>query len=504
MDNRAKLILKNTVFLYLRLFITLVIGLVTSRVVLKTLGAEDFGIYNLVGGIVTIFAFVNQSLSSSTQRFITFDLGRGDYGSLKKSFSTALNVHMLYSVIIIFILELFGLIFLTSALNIDSDRMYAAKWVFHCMVVSSVLGIMRAPFTAIITANERFNFYAIVGIVEPLLKLLILYVLLIVSFDKLILYSILYLFVTLISTLMYVIYVLIKLRNQIGYRVKLKLSEAKKFIKFTGLNLYEQIAVVCSYQGVDFLLNIFHGVIVNAAMGIAKQVQAAVFNFVSGFQSAMSPQITKSYAAGDFAYLSKLMVAAPKYSLLLILILTLPVMFNIEALLSIWLGEYPVYTKEFCCLILVSCILESISLPYRTLVYAEGKIVKYQLVIGTCFLLNLILSYVFLMLGYSPQVVLYVRILVYLLIDIIRLCFFRKYCVGSFVKYILNTYGHIVILLILAFPLLYIVNSFFNPNLLLRLVCSVLVVLLLTYMVGINNLERRVLINYLKQKITKL
>lgn len=503
MDSRAKLVFKNTVFLYLRLFITLVIGLFTSRVVLKTLGAEDFGIYNLVGGIVTIFAFVNQSLSSSTQRFITFNLGRGDYGALKNSFSTALNVHILYSAVIIFILELLGLIFLTSVLNIDSDRMYAAKWVFHCMVVSSVLGIMRAPFTAIITANERFNYYAVVGIIEPLLKLLILYVLLIVNFDKLILYSILYLFVTLISTLMYVIYVLIMLRNQIEYKIKLNLSEAKKFIKFTGLNLYEQTAVVCSYQGIDFLLNIFHGVVVNAAMGIAKQVQAAVFNFVSGFQSAMSPQITKSYAAGDTAYLSRLMVAAPKYSLLLILVLTLPVMFNLERLLGIWLGDYPVYTKEFCNLILISCILESISMPYRTLVYAEGKIVKYQLIIGSCFLLNLIFSYIFLKLGYSPLIVLYVRIAVYFIINAIRLVFYKKYCTGSFLKYIAATYGRVSIMLILALPVLYVINRYFDLNILPRLLFSVVAILVIIYIVGINNAERQLLINYVKQRITK-
>ncbi len=503
MDSRAKLVLKNTAFLYLRLFITLIIGLVTSRVILKTLGAEDFGIYNLVGGIVTIFAFVNQSLSTSTQRFITVDLGRGDFVSLRNCFSTALNVHMLYSAVIVFILELFGLIFLTTVLNINPDRLYAAKWVFHCMVISSVLGIMRVPFTALITANERFNFYAIVGIIEPLLKLLILYVLLIVNFDKLILYSILYLGVTLVSTFMYVAYVLRKFSGQICYRVKLNFIEAKKFIKFTGLNLYEQVAVVCSYQGIDFLLNIFQGVIVNAAMGIAKQVQAAVFNFVSGFQSAMSPQITKSYASGDKAYLSKLMIATPKYSLILILVLTLPVMFNLEGLLDIWLGDYPVYTKEFCNLILVSCILESISLPYRTLVYAEGKIVKYQLIIGSCFLLNLIFSYIFLKLGYSPLIVLYVRVTVYFLIDIIRLIFYKKYCIGSFFKYIITTYGRISIMLILALPLLYIINIHFDFNLLPRLTYSVLVILLLVYSVGLNNAERLLLINYLKQKIAK-
>ena len=445
MDVRSKLVIKNTIYMYLRLFLTLIIGFLTSRVILRVLGVEDFGIYNLVGGVVTLFVFVNQALSSSTQRYITYDLGTKNPQRLNATFSMCMNAHILFSLIIFSVLEIAGIIFLNGVLDINKSRLYAAHWVFQCMTISSILGILRVPYSSLITADEKFGFISFVGIVEPLLKLLILYVLVIIDIDKLILYSVLFMAVTLLTAIMYVGYCQRHYAEAIKFKLDLRISKMKEFLKFSGLSLYEQIAVVCSYQGVDILLNLYHGVVVNAAMGIAKQVQAAVFNFIASFQSAMSPQITKSYAAKDEIYLTKLMVSVPKYSLYLILVLSLPIIFNMNDLLKLWLVEYPEHTCTFCQLILVSCILESVSLPYRTLIYAEGRIVKYQLIIGTCFMLNLLCSYIFLFVGFQPEIVLIIRVLVYLLIDVVRLMFYKTFHPGSFMTYLCKTKVRVIL-----------------------------------------------------------
>lgn len=501
MDNRAKLVVKNTLYLYIRLFLTLIIGFVTSRVILRVLGVEDFGIYNLVGGVVTLFVFVNQALSSSTQRYITYDLGTNDKEKLNATYSMCMNAHILFSMIILVALEIAGIIFLNGVLDISESRITAAKWVFQCMTLSSLLGVLRVPYVSLVTADEKFGFISFVGIIEPLLKLLILYVLVVVDFDKLILYSILFLGVTFVSSIMYVIYCRWHYAEVIRFKFDLNVSNMKGFLKFSGMSLYEQIAVVCSYQGVEFLLNIYHGVVVNAAMGIAKQVQAAVFNFVSGFQSAMSPQITKSYAADDKVYLTKLMESVPKYSLYLIMVLSLPIMFNLDALLKLWLDDYPQYTNSFCQLILISCILESISLPYRTLIYAEGKIVKYQIIIGTCFMLNLICSYVFLYLGFAPEIVLIIRVAVYLLIDVIRILFYRKFYEGSFFVYLKNTYGRVLLFTVLGLPSLWFINNVMDLNLIIKLLLSFVALLTVLVIFGVNKNERQTVFMAIKAKI---
>lgn len=501
MDIRAKLVIKNTLYLYIRLFLTLIIGFVTSRVILQVLGVEDFGIYSLVGGIVTLFVFVNQALSSSTQRFITYDLGKKDTLLINNTFSMCVNAHLLFSIIILIILEIVGYFFLDGILNISNNRMEATKWVFQCMVLSSILGILRVPYISLVTADEKFGFISFVGIVEPIFKLLILYLLIVVPGDKLILYSVLYLAVTFISSALYVIYCKLNYSNIIKIKIELDISKMKDFLKFSGMTLYEQIAVVCSYQGVDFILNVYYGVIVNAAMGIAKQVQAAVFNFISGFQSAMAPQITKSYAAKDEMYLQKLMISIPKYSLYLIMIISLPIIFNMESLLKLWLNDFPPYTCVFCQLILISCILESISLPYRTLIYAEGKIAKYQIIIGTCFLLNLLGSFVFLYLKYSPEIVLIIRIIVYFLIDCIRLLFYRKMYSRNFKNYLCDTFGRVIGFLFVCIVVLILINMVFDFSLFCRLTLSFLSIIVVLYTIGTTISERTVIYNIVKMKL---
>lgn len=501
MDIRSKLVIKNTIYMYLRLFLTLVIGFLTSRVILRVLGVEDFGIYNLVGGVVTLFVFVNQALSSSSHRYITYDLGTKDSEKLNSTFSMCMNAHILFGLIIFIALEIVGIIFLNGILDINENRLYAAHWVFQCMTISSILGILRVPYSSLITADEKFGFISFVGIVEPLLKLLILYVLVIINIDKLILYSVLFMGVTFVTTFMYVGYCQRHYSEAIKFKIDLGITKMKGFLKFSGLSLYEQIAVVCSYQGVDILLNLYHGVVVNAAMGIAKQVQAAVFNFISGFQSAMSPQITKSYAAKDKSYLTKLMESVPKYSLYLILVLSLPLIFNMDELLKLWLVDYPEHTCVFCQLILVSCILESVSLPYRTLVYAEGRIIKYQLIIGSCFMLNLLCSYIFLFLGFQPEVVLIIRVLVYLLIDIIRLMFYKSFHSGSFIKYLRNTYGRVILYIALCIPIMMMINNKLDVNMFVRLIISFVSLLFLLLIVGISSEERMTIYKVIKTRI---
>lgn len=503
-SNRSRVILKNTIFLYLRMMVVLLIGLYTSRVLLKALGETNFGVFSLVGGVITLFVFINQALSTSTQRFITFDLGVGDLINLKKTFSMNLNVYLIFSVLLLILLETVGLYLLNNRLNIEADRMAAANWVFHFMALSVFFNMMRIPYNALITAHENMSFIAAVGIFESILKLLIVYLLSLSSFDKLIMYSALYSAVNIIIFFVYKIYSNRKYFETSRYYPVWDKKMFLDSIRFSGLSLYEQLAVMMTFQGVDIIMNIFFGVIVNAAMGITKQVQAAAFNFISSFQGAMTPQITKSYALKDTEYLTKLMVIAPKFSLYLIVFLSVPIYFNVDPLLDFWLDSPPDYTAGFCRLILISSVFESVSLPLRTLIFAHGNITKYQLIIGTTLLLNPILAYAFLKLGFGPNIVLWIRIALFLIVDIIRILFIKSLINTKLRVYLNKTFTPVISVILLGSVLVFMWHHYLNFPVIINLVVSALIVALVVFLIGLSHLERQFIKVNVSQMITKI
>ena len=311
-DNNKR-IAKNTLLLYVRMLFMMGISLYTSRVVLNTLGIEDYGIYNVVGGVVAMFGFINGSMSSATQRYITFALGKGDKQRLQTVFSTTLQIHTLIALIIILLGETIGLWFLYNKMQIPADRMDAAFWVLQCSIISTVVMIVSVPYNADIIAHEKMSAFAYISILEVVLKLMIVYMLVIFSFDKLILYSFLILSIQVLIRFCYSIYCN-RHFEETKYKNVWDKSLFKEMTGFAGWSMFGNLAGVLFNQGLNMLLNVFFGPVVNAARGVAVQVQNAVQQFVGNFQMALNPQITKTYAQGDLESMHKLMYRSAKFS----------------------------------------------------------------------------------------------------------------------------------------------------------------------------------------------
>ncbi len=410
-SQKNKRIAKNTLMLYFRMILIMLVSLYTSRVILNTLGVEDYGIYNVVGGVVTMFAFFNIAMSSATQRFLSYEIGKGDFKQLRKTFNATQIIHIGIAILIFILAETVGLWFVKTYLVIPPERLEAAIWVYHFSVLSFMVSIIQVPYNATIIAHERMNVYAYVSIIEVLLKLLIVFMLTWITFDKLKLYGILHFAVVFLIAVIYRIYTR---RNfeETEFEVVRDRKLYKRLISFSGWNLLGNIAVILKGQGVNILLNIFHGPAVNAARGIAYQVQGALYSFVTNFQMAMKPQIIKSFAANDFDYMHQLIYRGSKFSFYLLFCLSLPVILETEFILKIWLNEVPDYTVIFLKLVIIDILVESVSGPLVSGAHASGKIKFYQFVVGFIFMLNLPISFIFLKLGYPPQSTMLISVII--------------------------------------------------------------------------------------------
>jgi len=402
-----KRIVKNTIMLYIRMFLTMTVSLYTSRVVLSALGVEDFGIFNVVGGIVAMFSFLNNTLASGTQRFLTFQLGKKDYFELRKTFSTALVIHIFIAVVILFFAETAGLWFLNEKINIPENRMHAARWVYQFSVFSSVISIIQVPYNASLIAHERMNIYAYVSILEVALKLLIVYLLLLFSADKLILYSFMLFLLNVIIISIYRLYCKRKY-EECSFQFVHDRALYRSMLTFSGWNVFGSMGAVCTNQGINILLNIFFGPVVNAARGISYQVSNAVMGFVTNFQTAVNPQIVKLYADNKQDDLFDLIFKNSKYAFLLLFLISTPVFFELDLVLQWWLKTVPVNTSLFCRLILIQCLIYSIVRPFVMTIHAIGKMKAVNLTAGTALLMVLPVSYFLLknnFPSYSPFVV---------------------------------------------------------------------------------------------------
>ena len=432
-----KRIAKNTLILYFRMILTMLVSLYTSRVVLNVLGVDDFGTYNVVGGVVTMFGFLNGAMASATQRFLSFELGRNDLVQLRKTFNAAQIVHIGIALLVLVLAETIGLWFLNNYLNIPAGRMEAARWIYHFSVLSFMITIIQVPYNAVIIARERMNVYAYVSILEVILKLLVVFALTWISFDKLKLYGILLFVVALIVASIYRIYTL---RHFDETRFELVKDKAlyKTLISYTGWNLFGGVAAISKGQGISIILNIFFGTIVNAAQGVANQVFAAVSSFVTNFQMASNPQIIKSYAAEDKTYMTNLVIRTSKFSFYLLFILTLPVMLEIEYILRLWLKIVPDYTAPFTVLILINALIDTISVPLATALHATGKIKVYQAIVGVLLILILPISYIVFWLGFPPHSTFLVSIGVSVVAFVCRLLLTKKQIPEFSVNFFLN------------------------------------------------------------------
>lgn len=501
--TQNKKIAANTFFLYIRMVIIMLVSLYTSRVVLNVLGINDFGIYNVVGGIVVLFSFLNNALTQATQRFLTFELGRQDLNEFRNIFNISVLLYVLLSIIIIVLAETIGLWFLNTQLNIQDNRMVAANWVYQFSIFTFVLGLIRTPYNAVIIAYEKMSFYAYTSIIEALLKLVIVYILVMIACDKLILYSALLLLVSLLMLIVYLCYVFFNFKD-CKHEFYWKKSLFKRIAGFSGWSLFGSLAVMSANQGINMLLNIFFGVVVNAAVGISNQVNSAVQQFVSSFQMAFNPQITKSYASQNREYLVHLVFKTSKYSFLLTLLITFPLLFKMEEILILWLGVLPKYTVVFCQLILVSLIFESLSGPLWMLVQATGKIKKYQIWMSSIKWIEIIGAYILLKLGLNPAYVFVIRCVVSVLSLTCRLILLKELISFPSTKYLFDVLfkcGFVSLMTFIALYLLQLIiirGELFSMILLSLLICLFIVITL-----GLSKMERQYIYFEFIKKIIK-
>lgn len=436
-DNNKR-IAKNTLLLYFRMLFMMAVSLFTSRVVLNTLGVEDYGIYNVVGGIVAMFGFINGSMSSATQRYITFALGKGDKNRLQTVFSTTLQIHTLIAGVIVLLGETVGLWFLYNKMQIPADRMDAAFWVLQCSIVDAIFMIISVPYNADIVAHEKMSAFAYISIFEVVLKLAIVYILLIFSFDKLVLYAFLLLAIQILIRFSYSYYCN-KHFEETKYKHVWDKALFKEMTGFAGWSMFGNLAGVLFGQGLNMLLNVFFGPVVNAARGISVQVQNAIQQFVGNFQMALNPQITKTYAQGELQEMHKLMYRSARFSFYLLFFLSLPVLFETNIILTVWLKTVPDNTIVFLRIMICTSLIYTLANPLIIANQATGKVRKYQAICGTILLLILPVSYLCLRLGLPAYSVFIVHFMMEFLTQIARMVLLRPLIgirIRDYIRYI--------------------------------------------------------------------
>ena len=494
-DNNNKRIAKNTLLLYVRMLFTMAVSLYTSRVILNALGVVDYGIYNVIAGVVATLAFVKTTLSSAAQRFISIELGKGDMFTLRKVFGVTICIHLLLAGLTVLLGETIGVWFLNTHMNIPSDRIFAANIVLQCTLGSFVLTLLNVPYNGLIIAHERMNAFAYISIIEVILKLLIVYVLLMASIDKLILYALLWFFVGLVIQFIYFQY---SFKHFWESRVKLLYDRLwfKRMLGFSGYNLCEIFANMMADEGLNILMNIHFGPVINAARGIAVQVNGAINGFTTNFITAVNPQITKSYAVGDFKRMWNLVSYGNRLAFFLLLFLATPVFFKVDAILHIWLENPPMY----CGLFIQMMILINLNImPKRTFftaVSATGDIKKYQLSFGLYRLLVfpvcwLVLNYI----SSNPNSV-YITLLIF---EIIGTFVGLKLLKDKMHEFDLQSYIKIVLwpclyTFVVVFSLQYFMVDVFEDTLWglcsYVLVCCVINAVII-YAIGLNSKEKK-------------
>ena len=405
-----KRIAKNTLLLYVRMLFMMGVSLFTSRITLAALGVTDYGIYNVVGGMVAMFSILSGSLSVTIGRFITVEVGKRDMERLKTIFSTSVSIQIFMSLVICLIAEVAGVWFLNNKMVIPDERLYAAHWVLQLSILTFVVNLISVPYNAVIIAHEKMSAFAYISILEVVLKLVIVYLLYISPIDKLIVYAVLLACVAVVIRVVYGRYCK-RHFDESRYNFCFDKGLLREMLGFIGWAFWGNGMVVLKDQGTNVLLNLFCGPAVNAARGVAMQVNNAVYSFVQNFMMAVNPQITKSYSAGNIADTHKLIIRSAKFGFFILLILIMPICANIDYILGLWLVEVPGHTANFIVLVLFYSLLDCYGHPLITGVLAEGDIKRYEIALTVIYFVNFVASYVFLKMGMQPEVVFVLNII---------------------------------------------------------------------------------------------
>lgn len=495
-----KRIARNTLMLYIRMLIIMGVTLYTSRVILNTLGVKDFGIYNIIASVIVLFSFLNAAMTSTSQRFLSFALGKENTTGVQKVFSNSLSAFLILAIIVFILAETIGFWFIKTQISIPSERIDAANIVYHISIITTCIQIMRIPYNAAIIAYEKMSFYAYNSIIEAFLKLIIVWILTLINYDKLISYSFLLLIVSIIINLSYTIYCR-KTISTTKFIFGKDLQQLKEMTIFSSWNLIGGIADIGYTQGTNIILNMFCGVSLNATMGIANQIKSAIYSFVRNLQSAANPQIIKSYASGDYEHFRNLFYNISKYSFFLMLILALPILFNINYILELWLISPPQFTNIFASLTIIFCCLDSLIGPLWIIMQANGNIRNYQIITNFIILLNVPLSYISLNSGYPPYSILCIQIFLIIISIFVRIYMARKHTCINFKSYLKKVIIPIlkVTILSIPFPLFFSLYTENYIKLILVTSSSFISTLVFIYTLGVSPDERTLIRSYLKK-----
>ena len=505
--SSKKTIAKNTVLLYIRTFIVMIVALWTSRIILQSLGAVDYGVYSAVGGLVSMFSVLTGSMSAAISRYITFELGTGNEVRLKQVFGASVAVQLLFIAVIVLLGETIGLWFLNSKMTIPADRMVAANWVYQCTILIFCFNLLSVPYNAELIAHEHMGTYAYVSVADNVLRLCIAYLIFVSPIDRLIFYSVLMALLSIGVRIFYQLYCTVKFSECRSVSLKVHKSVFGGLANFAGWNMLGEISSICSNQGIGVVLNLFFGPLINAAYGVASQVNGAVNAFAGNFTTALSPSITKSYAVGDSAYVKDLVLKGAKYSYFLLFIIVLPLLIETEMVMNIWLKNVPEHTVVFVRLMLVYSLITIWSQTIIRAVQATGNIKRYQIIVSTVSLMSLPIAYIVLKLGCPPYTAIVSVVAIAVLTLFVRLFIVKPLIDVSFRDFVtvvlLRCVSVSVVASVLPIVLHISIGAGIVNSILVVLVC-VLCSCLSIYGLGCSSTERRAVTDRIKTIVGRI
>ncbi len=504
-NTANKRIAKNTIFLYVRMIFVLLVSLYTTRVVLNTLGVSDYGIYNVVAGFVSMFAFLNSAMNNTTQRFMNFEKGAGNKESLNDVFVTSCQIQILICFVSFTILEIFGIWYINNVMVLPVERMIAANWVFQFSVLSLILLILQMPFSAAIISHEKLDYFAIVSIIDVMLKLIVVVLLPYVSYDKLIFYGIISMLISFLNFIMYYMYAR---RNFEEIRFKLTYNKKlfKVMLSFSGWNMFGALAYTLQGQGLNVLINSFFGTVVNAARGIAYQVHGAIAGFSENIAISFRPQLVESYAKEEYDRTLQLMYVMSKSCYFMIFLMSLPILIDLQNILNLWLdGTVPEFSIMFTTLVLVNLLITSLNLPVSQTVQATGKVKWYQILRSILVASTLPISWIFLKIGFESTIVFWITLVISIANHPLSMYILHRYFKYSYMEYISKVILPCLKLTIFAPMVPLIIHFYIDESVLSFIIVgftSVLCTVSIAFYVLIDHNDRNKLIGFFVKNIS--
>lgn len=504
--NSNKRIFSNTIYLYLRLVFTLIVSLYATKVALNVLGVVDYGINNVVAGFVSMFGFLNVSMVNTVQRFYNYEKGLNNGLGLRTVYNMALRIQLILAILIFVLLEIVGVWYLNNRMVIPSDRLYAANWVFQFSTMSLIFVILQIPYSAAIVSHEKMNFYAIVGMCDAVIKLVIVLALPYATCDSLILYGSSLFLVSILDFLAFSLYAKLHFK-EIKFERGFNFSMFKKIASFSGWNIFDSFAYMIQGQGLNIMINSFFGPIINAARGIAYQIQGVIFNFSSNLSVAFKPQLVESYAKEDYCRVKSLFYTMSKSCFFMQYVLSIPIIFELDYILNLWLGnDIPDYTTRFVRFVLINSIIDSFNMPMSQLVQAIGKIKIYQFIRSLVVLSVIPLSYVALIYNCDPDMVFMSMLLITLVMQPLSLILLHNIYKFSYLEYCLKVFFPSLIFAVLVpIPSIFI-NETCNEGFF-RLLLTIFSLLIMSLIIGwiafLDKQERESLRSYIKNRLRK-